>query len=58
MQKLSGFLVNKDVLNSLHGLFLGSLCFYLILVYLYFMLIYFNTGDKEFDPNSQWREKE
>uniref|UniRef100_A0A8D2NWL9 Armadillo like helical domain containing 3 n=1 Tax=Zosterops lateralis melanops TaxID=1220523 RepID=A0A8D2NWL9_ZOSLA len=27
-----GFLVNEDVLNSLHGSFLESLCFYLILV--------------------------
>lgn len=58
MQKLSGFLVNEDVLNSLHGSFLESLCFYLILVFLYFMLIYFNTDDKEFDPDSQWTEKE
>lgn len=52
MQKLTGFLVKEDVLNSLHGSFFGSICFYLILVYLYFMLTYFNTDDKEFDPDS------
>lgn len=52
MQKLSGFLVKEDVLNFLHGSFLRSICFYLIIVYLYFILTYFNTDDKEFDPAS------